>query len=370
MEAKSAWPDLWDIAHSGRAAADARKTLLVMHADLFASAPAHDRETLESFEAIALGFLPLVDDKTVVRIARLVAPCPDTPGSVLAYLARRNTESELVVAALAPHLPAAVVAILLGTRAGRVLLATRSDLDSRLIERLLSVHEGSVEEALIRNPSVDPTAPVFGRLVDRARTSGALTRALLERSDLTAFDEASFYLIADEERRKRIRNRVKGSARFQRPQLPLRLTPTERDALRAAAARSGTAALEDSLNRHLGLPPETAWNMVENGRHELLAIGLVALGMAEEDAVRTFLTVHPAISHSVTRVFAMTRTFRQVDRATALALLEAILGAPAEADRGARHQPAMSPTGTPARAPLAATERSRGSPAEPHRRSG
>jgi hypothetical protein len=110
--------------------------------------------------------------------------------------------------------------------------------------------------------------------------------------------------------------------------------------------------------------------MVENGRHELLAIGLSALGLAEEDAVRIFLTVHPAISHSVTRVFAMTRTFRQLDRAMALALLEAILGAPSEADRGARHQPVMSPMGTPSRAPLAATERSRGSPAEPHRRSG
>jgi hypothetical protein len=370
MEATSAWPDLWDIAHSGRAPADARTTLLVMHADLFASAPAHDRETLESFEAIALGFLPLVDDKIVLRIARLVAPCPDAPGSVLAYLVRRTTESALAVAALAPHLPAKVVDILLGTRSGRVLLATRSDLDSSLIERLLSVREGAVEEALIRNPSVDPAAPVFGTLVERARTSGALARALLGRSDLPAFDEASLYLVADEEHRRRIRNRVAGSARFRRPQLPLRLMPAERDALAAIAARPDAAALEERLNRGLGLAPETAWNMVENGRHELLAIGLTALGLAEEDAVRIFLSVHPAISHSVARVFAMTRTFRQLDRATALALLEAILGVPAEADRGARHRPAMSPTGTPARPSLAAAERGLGSPVEPHRRSG
>jgi hypothetical protein len=370
MEANSAWPDLWDIAHSGRAPADVRTTLLVMQADLFASAPAHDRETIESFEAIALGFLPLVDDKTVLQIARLVAACPATPGPVLAYLVRRTTESALAVAALAPHLPAKVIDILLGSRSGRVLLATRSDLDSGLIERLLSVCEGCVDEALIRNPSVDPAAPVFGTLVDRARTRGALARALLGRCDLTTFDEASLYLVADEEQRKRIRNRVAGSARFRRPQLPLRLTPSEREALTAIAAESNVAALEHSLNRHLGLSPETAWTMVENGRHELLAIGLAALGLAEEDAIRIFLSVHPAISHSVARVFAMTRTFRQLDRGTALTLLEAILAAPARTGHEGRHQPAMSPTGTPARPSLAATERSHGSPAEPHRRSG
>src|SRR5829696_3769940 len=139
MGATSAWPDLWDIALAERAPADARATLLVMHAEIFASAPVRDRETIENFEAIALGFLPLVELQTLTTIARLLAPGIDTPAAVLEYLTRRSPETRRMVVALAPRLPGVAIDLLLGSAADRVALAVRRDLDARTLERLLMV---------------------------------------------------------------------------------------------------------------------------------------------------------------------------------------------------------------------------------------
>jgi hypothetical protein len=368
MGAKSAWPDLWDIAHAERAPADARATLLVMHAELFASAPVRDRETIENFEAIALGFLPLVELQTLTTIARLLAPGIDTPAAVLEYLTRRSPETRGVVVALAPRLPEGAIDLLLGSAADRVALAVRRDLDARTLERLLVVQEGPVDEALARNPGLVPNDPAFAELIDRARRSPALARALLGRGDLTAGDEAALYLSADQDTRATIRGRIAASALFQRPHLPARPDPAEIEDLLASAARGNVAAFEARLSARLGLPSGTEWGTVEDRRHELLALGLLAFGLGEDDATRVFLTLHPAVSHSVAKVFGLVRTLREVTRPVSLALVEAILGETAAVDRSGRHQPAMSPSGTPARAPFAASDRARETMPDRHRR--
>jgi Uncharacterised protein conserved in bacteria (DUF2336) len=368
MGAKSAWPDLWDIALSERAPADARATLLTMQAEMFASAPARDRETVASFEAIALGFLPLVDPPTRQSVARLVAPCSDTPDAVLAYLTRASAETRTIVVALAPILPQTAIEILLGTTEGRVLLAVRTDLGAATAERLALVRQGAVEQALAYNRGLRSTDPVVTDLVARARHDPALGRALLQRGDLAASDEASLFLVAGPEERARIRQRVAGSALFQRSQLPLRPAPGEIDELLELAAGGDMAAFETALTRRLGLPAEIEWDLIADRRHDLLALGLVACGLTEEDATRIFLTLHPALSHSVPKVFRLVRLFREVARPVAVALVEAILGAPTAVERGGRHQPAMSPTGTSARPSHVLPERSREPGTDRHRR--
>jgi hypothetical protein len=366
MGAKSAWPDLWDIALAERAPADARATLLVVHAEQFASTPVRDRETIESFEAIALGFLPLVELPTLIAIARLLVPCADTPETVLEYLARRAPETRTIVVALAPTLPEGVIELLLGSAPTRVSLAVRRDLDGRTLERLLVLGEGAVDEALARNPVLVPNDPAFAQLLERARRNRSLARALLMRNDLTAADEAALYLAADPEKRIEIRGRIGASALFQRTQLPARPGPAEVADFLAAGA-GDVAAFEALLSARLGLP-SIGWKTLEDGRHELLALGLAAIGFDEEDATRLFLTLHPALSHSVAKVFGLVRAMREVPRPVALALVEAILGQPAGIERAGRHQPSMSPSGTPMRSSPAATERARDTAPDRHRR--
>src|SRR4051812_46329190 len=311
MGATSAWPDLWDIALAERAPVDARATLMTMQAELFASAPVRDRDTIEAFEALALGFLPWVDPATRIAVARLVVPCPDTPETVLAYLTRASSETRTIVVALAPDLPGTVIDLLLGSPESRVLLAVRGDLVPATAERLALVHEGAVDHALARNAGVPATDPTLSQLVERARHDPALARALLQRGDLTASDEASLYLVADPEQRARIQERVAASALFQRTQLPLRPGPSEIENLHTLAARGNVPDFEAGLTSRLGLPSGTEWGLIEDRRHDLLALGLVACGVSEEDSTRIFLTLHPALAHSVLKVFGLVRVCRE-----------------------------------------------------------
>jgi hypothetical protein len=349
MEA-SAWPDLWDIALSEREPSDARATLLELHADQFVNAPVRDRETIESFEAIALGFLPLVRHPVLLAVARTIAPCEDLPASVIAFLAERSPETRAIVSAAAARLPSSVIDLLLGSSHDRAALAARADLDDGTLGRLLILAEPPIEDALACNGALDPTSEAFAQLVDRGRRRPALARLLLARGDLTLADEAALSLAADPERRADICERLAASAAFQRTHLVPRLVETARDELLLAAADGDVGRVETLLGDALGLPPSAEWRILEDERYELLALGLNAAGMEEEDAVRVFLTLHPAISHSVGVVFALVRSLRAVPRATALALVELILGERTASERGGRHMPAMDPSGTPSQA--------------------
>jgi hypothetical protein len=351
--ALSAWPDLWSVAHAERDPADARATLLLVHAEQFVAAPTRDRQAVESFEAIALGFVPHVTQAVLVDVARLVVPCSDTPVTVLDALAQRFPETREIVLDLAPRLPPTVVDLLLGSSRDRLALAARPDLYDATLERLLVLHDPAIDQALAANLALLPSDEGFSQLIERGRNNPALARTLLSRSDLPVADQASLYLFADSERRALIRSQVAASALFQRPHLPFRLTPARVDELLAAAGRGDITAFESHLTACFGLPSRVAWTLLETSRRELLALGLRALGVEEEDATRIFLTLHPAISHSVETVFALVRILRTVARPTALALIEAVLAERTAFAPAGRHHPAMDPSGTPAAAPQA-----------------
>jgi hypothetical protein len=366
----SGWSDLWGIALSKRRPSDANATLLRLQAELFVNAPARDRNLIESFEAIALGFLPIVDRDTVAAVASLVAPCADTPPSILEALAVRSPEALDIVAAHAPRVPPAVFDLLLGAADGRPALAARRDLDDATIARLLVLHDDRIDAALASNPAVDPTGKPFRELVERARARAGLARILLARRDLASSDEAALYLAAGPDRRAEIRGRVAASALFQRPHLPFRLSAARVEEL-VATARAGDAdAIEAQLAQSFGVTGTSGWRILEPERHELVALALRALGVEEEDATRMFLTLHPAMSHSVATVFSLVRVMRQVARPTALALVEAILGEPTAFARQGRHVPAMDPSGTSSVAALAQPARGRRAAEEHQRRQG
>lgn len=354
LMAPSAWPDLWSVAHNERKPADIRSALLGIHAELFANAPARDRETIRAFEAIALGFLPRVDHETLIAVARLVVPCVDTPTSILADLVQRSPQTRAIVMAEAPSLPSSLISLLLGSPSGCAHLANRADLDARSVERLLALHDDTVDEVLAGNGRIALDRPVLETLRQRALRRPLLAHALLARGDLATAEQASLYLFADEDQRARIRHRVAASALFQRPHLPFRLSSHRVEALLSIAMLGDVEAFEAQLTGAFRLPPSTPWRLLGQGRSELLALALRALGVEEEDATRIFLTLHPTLSHSVKTVFALVRSIRTTARPTALALVEAILGESISVDRGGRHQPLLDPSGTPARllAPL------------------
>jgi len=327
--ASSSNPDLWSglsgFGSSESATPDMRAALVKVNAEMFVAAPARDRESIETFEALMLGSLPRADAATLLDLARTLAPCPDVPASVLDYLVQHAPEARAIVLQHAAHLPAAVSRRQLATPSGRLRLAARPDLDSLTIRRLLLLGEEAVAEALAANPAVLPDTASFKLLVHRARCRPALARMLLERDDLPTSDAATLYLAADATRCAAIRQHV--AALLARRRITLSCVLSEEDVaeLLAVSRRGDVGRLEALLSTFLDFPSSIEWRVLEVGRHRLLALALKALGMSRRDATRVFLSLHPALSYPLSAIKELVREVRDVSSPVALALVEAIL---------------------------------------------
>jgi hypothetical protein len=328
--ASSSNPDLWlglsGFGSSESATPDMRAALLKVNAEMFIAAPARDRESIETFEALMLGSLPRADSASLLALARILAPCADTPASVLDYLVQHAPEARAIVLQHATHLPETVDRRQLATPSGRLRLAARPDLDPATTHRLLLLGEESVAQALAANPAIAPDTPAFKLLVQRARHQPALARILLERDELAIGDEAPLYLAADARRRAVIRQHVAAMLSRRRITLSCALTEEDIAELLAISRRGDVERLEALLSTLLGLPLSTEWRVLELGRHRLLALALKALGMDWRNAARVFLSLHPALCYPLSVIRDLVREVRDVPSPVALALVEAILG--------------------------------------------
>jgi hypothetical protein len=365
----SAWPDLLGIALPERDPA-ARAALMRLHVDMFVNAPVRDGEAILAFEMLILGLLPRADATTLAEIAPRLVACEDTPASIIEALAHLSGPLRDIILRTLNGLPQGIVELLLGSKDGRLILAGRPDLAPETLRRLLVLGDDALEAALAANPALRPTDEAFENLVGRGREKPALARVLLVRGDLPIADEAALYLAADDKRRAKIRAGVAATALFHRPHLRFRLSAGRVEELLSAARRGDVRDLEDELTACFGLPAQTRWRVLEAERQELLALALRALGVEEDEAVRIFLTLHPALSHDVRTVFGLVRSFRATARPTALALVEAILGTPTAFARPGRHQPEADPSGTPSTSPTLPADQAARTLAEPRRRSG
>jgi hypothetical protein len=327
--ASSANPDLWSnlsgFGSSEGSHSDARAALLKVNAEMFVAAAAHDRESIETFETLVLGFLPKTDPATLLDLARILASCPDTPASVLDYLAQHSPDARDILHHDAARLPPASGSRQLATPQGRLSLASRTDLDQTTIQKLLALRESAVEDALASNPAFAPDTAPFTDLLRRARHRPALAVFLLERSDLPTAGQASLYLVADAERRKDIRERVAASLAHRRVSLSFTLIEQDLAELTAAGFKGDDRRLEGLLTSLFGFPASTDWRVLEIGRHRLLALALKVLGVTQKDAMRIFLTLHPALSYPLSAIRTLVQEMRDVSAPVALALIEAIL---------------------------------------------
>jgi hypothetical protein len=337
---------------------DLRNVLLRVQTDLFLATRTRTPATIEAFEALACGLLPIADETLAARLARKLAPCADTPDAVIAALADRGKEARHVVVASAARLPAGLYDAALaagGDLAGA--LAQRPDLDGGTIARLVELGEDGIDFAIAMNRAVSLPSPVVDELLLRAKTRAALAHALLSRGDLSGPEEAALYDHADAGRRLQIRARLEPFAALQRGSRGA--IPGEAVAELLEDARCSKDAFAARLAALLGLPTTPDWRFEHPARHDLLAIALAALGVPSEDAVRCFLTLDPAIAGSVTTVIHLAGLSRSVQPPLAATLLEAILGRPVARRRGGRHAPAMDPSGAVDRGSGAVRDRAR-----------
>ncbi|WP_349367516.1 hypothetical protein [Salinarimonas sp.] len=314
--------------------------VLRVQADLFAASRRREAEAA-AFGELAVRLLPQVDADTAAHVARRVAALPETPPAVLATLYARGGEAARRVAALAPaslsdtDRPEPLVALA---------RARRNDLALDEIARLLARDDPAIDRALAENPA----APLQGRaradLVARARTRASLARALLDRGDLPPDEAASLYVHADEARRASLLLALATAPRpASRPVSRPRPTPEIVAGLIEAADRGDRATFGSRLAAALGLAATPAWRFEDPERHDVLALALLAAGLREEEAIRIFLTLHPAIARSVPVVFRLVSLFRGAPRSVAARLVEALHDVAIGARRAGRHVPALAP---------------------------
>ncbi|WP_188311999.1 DUF2336 domain-containing protein [Salinarimonas soli] len=322
---------------------DVRPALLRVQADLFANAPARDAQTVADFETLALGLLPGVDDAAALAVARILAPVEDTPASVIRFLVARGGDVARVMIGAAPKLPAGFHPVALARNpdwAGTV--ARRADLTGADVEELARLRDATADLALAENPAAPLGGRALAQLVDRARDRADLAEALLRRADLPATDRAALYLSASTAERDAIRGGIEASPSALRA-VPLpRASREAGEALVAFAMARDVAGFEARLAGLLGL--QRRLDPTGPGRDDLLALALVAAGIGEEECVRIFLTLDDRIARSVAIVFRLAEIVRSTPRSSAIRLLEAILDAPLELRRDARHQPGHGPS--------------------------
>ena len=347
---------------------DLKPVILRVQTDLFLSAPFRDRKTLEAFEAMAGGLIPIVDDETAEIVARKLAAFPETPPGVLAILAARGGKIRDAVVAQAPRLTPSIIEAALadGTDLGAA-IAGRADLDRSTANALSARDVADVDMALAHNTHITFGAETLARLVGRGRRSAALGQALLARADLAPADLSPLFLYADEAHRDAIGEAVAAQAAL-RPCPP---PPREAGAvLTGFSGRGDIAGFIGARAEMLGLRRDfLATTPDPHLRYDLLTLALRAVGLHEEEAVYVFLTLNETVSRSVDRVFELVRLFRKVQRPAARSLLAAIVDTalPERAGDARTHQPYNAPDAARPRVSPAAVERTPLRPALPGR---
>jgi hypothetical protein len=346
MPASDTPPDLSGLLELSRIEQlDLKPVILRVQTDLFLRAPHRDRAMRETFESLACGLIPTVDDETACIVAEKLGAHAATPPAVLdALLARGGSVRAAVLAGsatLTADIAAQALAAPEGAQAPRPAmltahLAALPTLRREAIEDLSRDGRPEVDLALAANRDIVLSGAPLTRLIDRARGSADLAHLLLARPEVSASDLIPLYLYADAAGRAAIAKAVEATAAL-RP-----CGPVSRGlgtALVSLSTDRNVPAFVGTLADALGLSADFVTAVAEaDARYDLLALAMRAAGLHEEEAVYVFLTLNQGVARSTERVSALVALFRAVSRPAARDLLAAILDAPMS-ERAGEHQP-------------------------------
>lgn len=352
--------DLDDLARLARdGSLDLSQVSLRVKTDLLMSTPQPPQEDLAAFSEIASALIPIIDEPTALILARKLAGWRHTPEPVLEALAARGGPilTEMLGHGM-PLSPAMLEELAeIGDTATRTALAARTDLTGTAVLLLVAHAERTLDLALIGNPRAPLPQAAVATLVARSRGDETYRPGLLARSDLSNLELAPLFLQARPERRLAIIDSLSARDAMQpgdrRPAVPR--TTFSDWLVMAGEDRIGAFG---AIASHLGGSPALTSAIAGDASRDLAALCLIACGASPEEATRFLIRLGDETAHSVERIFALVELMRMVRPAVAFRLAMAIAGVQPAAmpQRKGQHQPAMDPSGTPARAGLARPE--------------
>lgn len=264
-------------------AADLRPLLLRVHVQNFADARRHDAAGIASFEAIALGLIPLVPDDVLSDVARMLRCVSDAPSSVVAALAER-----------------------LGF-----------DLDEPSDDALpdLGWAEASSDLLFARDVGTPLSSERLSRLVERGLTDPRIATALLDRPEPSVFDRAALYCHATGSTRAAIRLDLRSALASVHVPRPIGAGALAAELLEIASRRDVWGLLS-AVASHLGVDPQP-FDLDDPAGQELCLFALVALGLDDAECVRVLLLLDISLSRSVAAIFHLAYLARQTPRPVA-----------------------------------------------------
>ncbi len=343
-----------DLAELARLASDGgldlRQVALRVKTDLLLATPSPSPEDMEAFRAMADALVPVIDEATATIIARKLASWPHAPRDVLAGLRARGGE---VLAALISHgmpLSAAEIEEIAAEGAGeaRIALAGRHDLTGSASVTLAGCNDAKIDAALVANTKVPLPHAALDLLLPRAVLTPALGASLLVRADLPVSELTPLFLQASLEKRLAIIEAATAREALAPSPRPATLPADQISSLIATALsdrHNAFTALADAF----GGDVRFATAMANDASRQLAALALIGCGAAPEDATRFLIGLGDDAARSVERIFALVELMRALQPAVARRLAQQIGGIAPRSTRSGALQPAMDPSGTPAR---------------------
>lgn len=333
-------------------ALDLGQVSLRVKADLLMSTPHPAPDDLAAFGEMAAALIPAADESAAVGLASRLAGWRHAPpaalqalrargGSVLAALLVHGMPlSPPEIEAFASHADARIAGALPG----------RSDLNDTVILMLAERGDRAIDFALMANIAIALPRAALDLLLARAREDAAYAQPLLARRDVPNVELAPLFLAAGPQRRLAVLDSLAALDSLSPSE---RREPVSRAIFESwlAMAADEPAIAFDALAGHLGGGPALARAIAADTSRDLAALALTAAGASVEEATRFLIRLGDDAARSVERIYAVVALMRSVRPAVALRLVMQVSGTrlPAPARKG-QHQPAMDPSGTPARA--------------------
>ena len=337
---------------------DTRPVLIRVLTDLFVQKDVHTPDEVARYEELVSGLLDVVNIDARASVARRLADEPRAPSRIVARLIADDVAVSTPILSRFPAIPReTLLAIALdGGPAEASAVASRLDVDVDLIRILARHSDDLVVETLAANAAARFSDHVLSALVERAGRAIGVAAALLRRTDIDPAALAPLYLEADPDLRAKIRAALEEKPLRSAATRPTRDLEALDAALLIAATETGKGGLiAEALGNSLSLRPDDAARLSTEPSGEPFVLMLRAAGVDSDLVARALLVAQPEIAVSVVRFFHLIEIAENISRATAGAIVTALVGDGARAARPVRYEPALDPSGVMERAGAART---------------
>ena len=303
-----------------------RKIWLRVACDHFVARPPVNAVAAARFAATMTAAIPTLDEATAITLGRKLAPCPQTPQTVVeAFLRRGNAIAETMRGR-----PLLMDDDDIAEAAGRDVksaeaAAKRSGLPAAVVAQLCARDERQVLLALARNRNVAFTDPQLAVLVRRGVEDDELAATLLARGAI-GLEHAGLFLQADGEQRLEILLAAR-RADLARPSSAS--SGPDREALASLEAHA-LARRPDFFVRALataiGASPDIAERIADDPHGDSLAVALAALGAPGDVMVRILISADTFSGGRYRRIHALPRLEAALSRGAARRIIDALVG--------------------------------------------